>query len=136
MLIDQQKILIVDDYQSILLLLEETLINEGYTVQTATNGTAALNIFEKHDINLVLLDMKLPGECGIDILKQMKHIRADVHVIMITAYSELDLVDQAYKYGADDLLKKPFDIEDMLYMVRHICEQDSISSIKQNVSEQ
>lgn len=107
------KILIVDDQFGIRILLNEVLQKEGYETYQAANGVQALEIVTKHAPDLVLLDMKIPGMDGIEILKRMKVIDKDIRVIIMTAYGELDMIQEAKDLGAMTHFAKPFDIDDI-----------------------
>ncbi len=107
------KILIVDDQFGIRILLNEVLQKEGYDTYQAANGVQALEIVTKHAPDLVLLDMKIPGMDGIEILKRMKVIDQDIRVIIMTAYGELDMIREAKDLGAMTHFAKPFDIDDI-----------------------
>ncbi|MEH7107557.1 MULTISPECIES: response regulator [Bacillaceae] len=112
------KILIVDDQFGIRILLNEVFHKEGYTTFQAANGVQALDIVNKHAPDLVLLDMKIPGMDGIEILKRMKVIDPDIRVIIMTAYGELDMIQEAKDLGALTHFAKPFDIDDIREAVR------------------
>src|SRR6478736_3612756 len=111
----KEKILIVDDQFGIRILLNEVFQKEGYQTFQAANGVQALEIVTNHDPDLVLLDMKIPGMDGIEILKRMKVINPDIRVIIMTAYGELDMIQEAKELGAITHFAKPFDIDDILY---------------------
>ncbi|MEH7352198.1 response regulator [Neobacillus drentensis] len=114
----KEKILIVDDQFGIRILLNEVFQKEGYQTFQAANGIQALDIVTKHDPDLVLLDMKIPGMDGIEILKRMKVIDPDIRVIIMTAYGELDMIQEAKDLGAITHFAKPFDIDDIRAAVR------------------
>ncbi|RDI41555.1 response regulator [Falsibacillus pallidus] len=114
----KEKILIVDDQFGIRILLNEVLQKEGYQTFQAANGVQALDIVTKHSPDLVLLDMKIPGMDGIEILKRMKVIDQDIRVIIMTAYGELDMIQEAKDLGALTHFAKPFDIDDIRTAVR------------------
>ncbi|NWQ40950.1 response regulator [Bacillus sp. EB106-08-02-XG196] len=114
----KEKILIVDDQFGIRILLNEVFSKEGYQTFQAANGIQALDIVTKHDPDLVLLDMKIPGMDGIEILKRMKVIDPDIRVIIMTAYGELDMIQEAKDLGAITHFAKPFDIDDIRAAVR------------------
>ncbi|MEC1520600.1 response regulator [Neobacillus niacini] len=114
----KEKILIVDDQFGIRILLNEVFSKEGYQTFQAANGIQALDIVTKHDPDLVLLDMKIPGMDGIEILKRMKVIDPDIRVIIMTAYGELDMIQEARDLGAITHFAKPFDIDDIRAAVR------------------
>ncbi len=112
------KLLIVDDQFGIRILLNEIFQKEGYKTFQAANGQQALEIVRKHSPELVLLDMKIPGMDGIEILKRMKEIEPEIRVIIMTAYGELDMIQEAKDLGALTHFAKPFDIDDIREAVR------------------
>ncbi|MFJ7952373.1 response regulator [Lysinibacillus sp. NPDC096418] len=105
-----KRLLIVDDQQGIRLLLNEVLKKEGYATYLAANGIEALSFAEEHELDCVLLDMKIPGMNGIEILKRLKEKWPGLPVFMMTAYGELDIVQEALNLGAIRYFTKPFDI--------------------------
>jgi len=122
----KEKILIVDDQFGIRILLNEVFQKEGYQTFQAANGVQALDIVTKHDPDLVLLDMKIPGMDGIEILKRMKVIDPDIRVIIMTAYGELDMIQEAKNLGAITHFAKPFDIDDIRAAVKkHMPEKNT-----------
>jgi two-component system, response regulator, stage 0 sporulation protein F len=112
------KILIVDDQYGIRILLNEVFQKEGYTTFQAANGVQALDIVQKHAPDLVLLDMKIPGMDGIEILKRIKEINQDIRVIIMTAYGELDMIQETKELGAIMHFAKPFDIDELRAAVK------------------
>lgn len=112
-ILEQKKLLIVDDQNGIRVLLMEVFSSEGYATFQASNGKLALEIVKKESPDLVLLDMKIPGMDGLEILKHVKAINKDIKVIMMTAYGELDMIKEATDLGALMHFTKPFDIDEM-----------------------
>ncbi|MBD2845597.1 response regulator [Paenibacillus sp. IB182496] len=110
---EKKKVLIVDDQNGIRVLLVEVFSSEGYQTFQASNGKLALEIVKAESPNLVLLDMKIPGMDGLEILKHIKAIDRDIKVIMMTAYGELDMIKEATDLGALMHFTKPFDIDEM-----------------------
>jgi two-component system response regulator (stage 0 sporulation protein F) len=108
-----EKLLIVDDQNGIRILLTEVFSTEGYKTYQASNGKLALEIVRNYAPELVLLDMKIPGMDGLDILKHIKSIDASIKVIMMTAYGELDMIKEATDLGAIMHFTKPFDIDEL-----------------------
>jgi two-component system response regulator (stage 0 sporulation protein F) len=94
-------------------LLTEVFAGEGYETFQASNGKAALEIVQNEKPDLVLLDMKIPGMDGLEILKHIKKIDSGIKVIMMTAYGELDMIKEATELGALTHFTKPFDIDDL-----------------------
>ncbi|WP_059104162.1 response regulator [Shouchella shacheensis] len=114
----ESKVLIVDDQYGIRVLLNEVLQKDGYVLYQAANGEEALEVQESEKISMVLLDMKIPGMDGIEILKRMKQNDPDIKVIMMTAYGELNLINEALEHGALTHFSKPFDIDDVRGVIR------------------
>jgi two-component system, response regulator, stage 0 sporulation protein F len=108
-----KKILIVDDQFGIRVLLQEVLVQEGYKVFQAPNGPTALDIVKTQSPDLILLDMKIPGMDGLEILRNIRKMEVDTKVIMMTAYGELDLIQEAMEMGALAHFTKPFDIDEL-----------------------
>ncbi|WP_428910126.1 response regulator [Niallia sp. Krafla_26] len=124
-----KKILIVDDQYGIRILLNEVLQKEGYETYQAANGLQALEIVQENVPDLILLDMKIPGMDGIEILKRVKQIHQDMKVIIMTAYGELDMIQEAMDLGAITHFAKPFDIVEIREAVKKYVSQPSV---KQN----
>ncbi|GAA0358081.1 response regulator [Bacillus horti] len=119
-----KKILIVDDQYGIRVLLDEVFRKEGYTTFQAANGKQALELADQNKPNLVILDMKIPGMDGLEILKRVKMLDPSIHVIMITAYGELDLIQEAMNLGALTHFTKPFDIDELRKIVASVSNQE------------
>lgn len=113
-----EKILIVDDQYGIRILLTEVLQKEGYTTFQAANGFQAIDITKEQAPDLVLLDMKIQGMDGIEILKRLKQHDETIKVIIMTAYGELDMIQEAKDLGALTHFAKPFDIDEIRKVVR------------------
>ncbi|WP_416147795.1 response regulator [Salipaludibacillus sp. HK11] len=108
-----EKLLIVDDQFGIRVLLKEVFEKDGYETFDAANGNQALSIIKEEEPDLVLLDMKIPGMDGLEILKEIRKREMKVNVIMMTAYGELEMINEAKKLGALAHFAKPFDIDDV-----------------------
>lgn len=107
------KILIVDDQFGIRMLLQELFQREGYQTFQAADGKKALEIVTTHDPDIVLLDMKIPGMDGLEILKHIKANDPDCKVLVMTAYGELGMIQEAMDMGAIAYVAKPFDIKEL-----------------------
>lgn len=108
-----KKIMVVDDQIGIRLLLSEVLERDGYEVYLCGNGKEALSILEKNSLDLVFLDMKIPGMDGIEILIHIRKVQPDLKVVLMTAYGELTLLQEAMELQISGYLAKPFDIEEV-----------------------
>lgn len=123
-----KKVLIVDDQNGIRVLLVEVFSSEGYQTFQAANGKLALEIVRSESPDLVLLDMKIPGMDGLDILKHIKQIDPTMKVIMMTAYGELDMIKEASDLGALMHFTKPFDIDELRLAVNRFLRPPSAAS--------
>lgn len=107
----ENKILIVDDDKSVSDFLERFLRQKGYAyVQSASSGEAALEIIKNGEVELLFLDVMLPGMNGIEVLRKIKEINKNIGVIMITGYPDEEKAKEAIKLGAYDYIIKPFDL--------------------------
>jgi len=113
-----KKILIVDDQFGIRILLNEIFQKAGYKTFQAANGAQALAVVSKERPELVILDMKIPGMDGLEILKRIKKDYEDTKVIIMTAYGELDMIQEAMDVGAVTYFSKPFDIDELMETVK------------------
>jgi two-component system response regulator (stage 0 sporulation protein F) len=125
--LDNKKVLIVDDQNGIRILLVEVFSVEGYQTYQASNGKIALEIVRNEFPDLVLLDMKIPGMDGLEILKHIKQIDESIKVIMMTAYGELDMIKEASDLGALMHFTKPFDIDELRIAVNNELSDSSTS---------
>jgi DNA-binding NtrC family response regulator len=113
-----QRILIIDDEAAIRDSLETLLTLEGFRVDLAGDGFAGLDQLTRSTYDLLLLDLALPGESGIDLLPRIKSLVPDLPVIMITAYGTVGNVVDAIRAGASNFVQKPWDNEKLLADIR------------------
>ncbi|MDD4940098.1 MAG: response regulator [Candidatus Omnitrophica bacterium] len=107
----KSKILICDDDKSVTEFLERFLKNEGYNqVEVVSGGAEVLEKVVRQHYDLVLLDIKMPGMDGIEVLQLIKKVDEKAAVVMITGFPEENLAAQALKMGAYDYIVKPFDL--------------------------
>jgi DNA-binding NtrC family response regulator len=102
-------ILVVDDEETLCTLFSDAL-SQGYRVLTASNGGKALQLAREENPDLILLDIKMPGMDGIEVLKKIKKLREEIVVIMLTGYGTLETAREAMKLGAYDYVTKPVDL--------------------------
>ncbi|NBC66273.1 MAG: response regulator [Bacteroidetes bacterium] len=112
-------ILITDDEQSIRNALKEILEFEDYATLEAENGEEALNKVEKERVDLVMLDIKMKGMDGIEVLEKLKNTKPEIPVIMISGHGTIKIAVEATKNGAFDFLEKPPDLNRLLTSVRN-----------------
>jgi len=128
-------ILIVDDEvgprESLRMILKPI-----YEIYTAANGDEALQLIQKEDIDLVTLDLRMPGLSGIDVLREIKKIRADVEVIVITGYGTLTNAQEAIRFGAGDFISKPFNVADIIAIISKSFERRNYNMKIKNLIQQ
>ncbi len=117
------RILVVDDELIVRDSLKEWLEVEGFSVDMAESGPRALEMLATTAYPLMLLDIKMPGMDGVEVLKRAKEMRPELQVVMMTAYATVETAVEAMKIGARDYLMKPFDAEAMVQMVAQIFDK-------------
>lgn len=106
------RILVVDDEHNVRLMMRLALQYERHTVETASDGEEALRAFDAaQTFDLVLLDQRMPGMTGLDVLRDLHARNPSLPVVMVTAFGTIDLAVEAMKSGATDFLRKPFTAE-------------------------
>lgn len=126
------KILIVDDDININELIDMYLKSVGYYTKKCFNGNDACNIIATHEIDLVILDVMLPGKDGIEVLKYIRK-NSDIPVIMLTAKGEVFDKVLALELGADDYMVKPFDPKELLARVKAVTRRYAIDSKSRDI---
>ncbi len=112
------RILIIDDEAAIRESLETLLTLEGFDVTIAPEGPTGLDLLSSEEFDLLLLDLALPGESGLDLLPKIVEMRPQLPVIMITAFGTVGNVVEAIRAGADNFVQKPWDNEKLLADIR------------------
>ncbi len=107
------RILVVDDEPGVCDLLKRCFEAEGYEVEVAINGEDGLECYRKQPADVVLLDMKMPGMDGMEVLERLREMDPQAGVIVATAVKEQSIADRAMAAGAYDFINKPFDMEYM-----------------------
>jgi len=104
---EKPRILVVDDERYITALLEKTLADAGYVVTVANDGNSALASLEAKEPDLVLLDIRMPGLDGYQVLQRIREV-SSVPVLMVTALHDKSALSRSLDLGADDFIEKPF----------------------------
>ena len=125
---DQRSVLVVDDDGDIRSLLNDLLSGEGYRVRATASGAGAVDEIEKARPDLVMMDVKLPDQDGISLLKVLKKQHADLEVIMMTAFGGSSSAIKAMEQGAYDYVTKPFEIDDLLATLKRVFEHADMSN--------
>ncbi len=113
-------ILIVEDEAIMRESLRDWLTDGGYQVETAEEGEQALRTITEQDFGLAILDLRLPGKDGLEVLREARVKRPELRGIIITAYPSIQTAVEAMKEGAVDYLPKPFDLDDLEKLIREI----------------
>jgi len=116
-------ILVVDDEESVRRLLITQLTDEGYRCHEASNARQVLDELHGNNIGLVMLDIKLPGKSGIELLPEIKSAYPDISVIMLTATADMKTAIQCLKRGAYDYITKPFELAEITLSVARAFEK-------------
>lgn len=123
----KRTILIVDDEPIVCEVLYEGLQEKGYICTTAMNGPEALKKLATEDVGLMLLDIKLPGISGMEVLRETRLKHSKIATIMITAISDVATVVEAMKLGALDYILKPFDLDRVNTSIRVALETKHVA---------
>ena len=110
-------ILVIDDEDMIIDLFKETLKDKGYSIRSARNGLDGLRLSNEADIDLVFLDLRLPGMNGAEVLRQLKVTKPYLPVVIMTGYPDSDVMARALTQGPFALMNKPFTDRDILTAV-------------------
>lgn len=108
------KILVVEDDNDLRDYLKEVLLDNGYSVQVASNGAQALNLIQKHPPDLIVLDLGLPNTSGETVCSEVRKKHPDIIVIILTARDDTSDIVKGLNIGADDYMTKPFNTDELL----------------------
>jgi DNA-binding NtrC family response regulator len=112
------QVLIVDDELIVRESMSNWLMEEGYSVDTASDGNDGLECIQSKTYDLAIFDIKMPGMDGIELLKKTKEIYPDIPILVMTAYASIDTAVQAIREGAYDYIVKPFDPENVSHIIK------------------
>ena len=123
---NKPKILIVDDGESQRFVLKGFLVQEGYLVDEAKNGIKALQCVKDQPFDVILLDHKMPGMNGVDVLKEIKRINPEIDVVIISAYGTIEHAAEAMEAGAFYYITKPVELDKLLILLDRISSRHSL----------
>lgn len=129
-------ILIIDDDASVRQTLTRVLQRAGFIVSSAEDGKVALKRISSETYHLVYLDIRMPGMDGLEVLQEIRKIKPDLPVILLTAHASLQSALDALRLGAKDYLVKPIDPEVFVAQTRMILEEEMIDRRKKEIREQ
>jgi len=113
-------VLVVDDEQSICMLLHDVLARFGHRVETLQDARLAIDLCSKRKFDLVFLDIRMPGMNGLDALKALKELCPDATYVMITGFAQNDVVEECMNSGASACLGKPFSISQVIKLLENV----------------
>lgn len=116
------QVLLVDDEIEFMQTLVKRMKKRGLNVQGVKSGEEALDALEENPAHVVVLDVKMPGMSGIEVLKAIKQRMPQIEVIMLTGHASLELAMQGMESGAYDYLMKPMDLDELLYKIEDAYE--------------
>ncbi|MBS1258940.1 MAG: Regulatory protein AtoC [Candidatus Scalindua arabica] len=125
---NNKTILLADDDESLRRVIEYNLSNKGYRVLLANNGNEALNIFKSEDIDIVITDIQMEKVDGLELLEEIKRLKSNALVIMITAHGSIETAVKAMKLGAYDYITKPFDRDELQIIIEKAQNLQSLMS--------
>jgi len=129
-------ILLVEDNQEFRLILQETLETSGFHVTGAANATRAREAMSTGKFDIALLDVRLPDGNGIELMREFRQNDPDMGIIIMTGYAEVDTAVDAVRLGANDFLKKPFDMDEMLVRIGELMKTRQLKQDNYSLREQ
>ena len=119
-------ILIVEDERAQREMLRDFLLKAGHRAVEARNGAEAVDLVRRVKPDLAIVDYKMPGQNGLEVLGELKALDTELDVIMVTAYGTVETAVNAMKAGAMDYISKPVDLEELLLLVKRVCERRTL----------
>ena len=119
-----ESILIVDDDLNLCTMLAEELSEVGYETYFLTNGDRVLEYVQNNQVDLILLDLKMPGKNGFEVLQELEINNIDIKVIVLTAYADVKSAMESAKMGAADFISKPYDFDELLITIRRTVQRE------------
>lgn len=114
------KVLIIDDEEDMCWAVAKGMQQEGYQVAIATGGPRGLELFQREGASVVLLDLKMPGMDGLEVLRRVRETDEKVPVILITGHGDMDVAMEAISSGATGYIIKPFQMDDLRQAVQRV----------------
>lgn len=121
---EKGRILVIDDEEIVQVSCKRTLVPEGYAVDAAASGKEGLELFEKSKYDLVLIDLKMPGMDGIEVLVNIKRQRPEQNVMIMTGYDTIEHIVESISSGAAHYLEKPFTPDTLIERIKEVLGQE------------
>jgi len=127
--VDAFSVLLVDDEVEFLETLVKRLTKRKLQVTGVTSAEEAIRILGERPVDVVVLDVKMPGMDGLEALRRIKEVRSDVEVIMLTGHANMEAAIQGMELGAFDYLMKPMDIDELLYKLQDAYKKKTLREL-------
>ena len=126
-------ILVADDDKHTRMFLEAVLVNANYTVSLAKNGIEALEVLDKEHVDLIVLDIMMPGMDGYELTKTLREADNNIPILMVSAKQLPSDKHRGFMVGTDDYITKPIDDEEMLYRIKALLRRAKIATDRKMV---
>ena len=114
----KNRILFVEDEADLTLIGADTLKEQGYEVVTASNGIQGLERFKSDGADIIVADVMMPGMDGFNMAREIRKLSPDVPLLFLTAKSTIDDIEEGFEIGANDYLKKPFELRELIIRIK------------------
>jgi two-component system response regulator len=131
----RNKILLAEDETTLSTIISETLEDEGYEVIAATNGVDGLAAFRSDHPDIVIADVMMPRMDGFEMARHIRNTNPDVPLIFLTALSSISDIETGFDIGADDYLKKPFKMRELILRIRALLKRRNIPTSREDAPE-
>lgn len=121
------RILLVEDETTLAMIISETLAGEGYEIAVAKNGIEGLEMYRHSGADIVVADVMMPKMDGFEMARQLRSFDADVPLLFLTARSTIDDIVEGFEIGANDYLKKPFKMKELIVRIKALVRRTSKS---------
>lgn len=119
----KNKVLLVEDEADLTLIVSDTLHEQGYEVLTANDGVEGLEKFKSQRADIVVADVMMPKKDGFAMAKEIKKLSPDVPLLFLTAKNTIDDVEEGFEIGANDYLKKPFELRELIVRIKALLKR-------------
>jgi len=120
----KDKILIVEDDTTLAFILQDALMREGFDVETAPDGIVGVKMFQETHPDVVVADVMMPKMDGFEMVRQIRHIRPDIPILFLSARTALDDVVKGFELGANDYIRKPFRILELVVRIKALLKRN------------
>ena len=123
---DTPTVLIVDDNEDLLDTFSKILKRRGFYVETARNGAGAVDKFKEHSFDVTLMDIVMPRMDGVEAFRKIREMHPEAAVILMTAYSEEELIDMVRDEGAHGVIRKPIRVDQLIELIKKAADSQPI----------